>query len=244
MALKLIQWHQHSMNISYEMHNPSAKYDMVVLHGWGANKELMRDAFSKELDVFRHIYIDLSGFGNSSSIVAMDSEDYAEILSIFFEELGIKKDMIIGHSFGGKVATLLEPELLVLLSTAGIIEPKPLKIWMKIYLFKAFKLLGLAKFRELFVATDAKKLEPHMYETFKTVIAEDFIPRFKHYSKKCLIFWGEHDTATALSSGQMIHSLIKNSTFTSFSGDHYFFLHEVPSICAAIENSYTSQEKS
>jgi non-heme chloroperoxidase len=242
-ALKPIQWNQHTINISYEIVNPQAKYDLVVLHGWGSNKELMRDAFSSELDTFRHIYIDLPGFGNSSSIIAMNSFDYAEILSIFFEEQGIKKDMIAGHSFGGKVATLLGPDLLILLSSAGIIEPKPLKVWAKIYTFKALKLLGITRLRDMFVASDAKRLEPHMYDTFKNVIAEDFIPTFRHYKKKSLIFWGESDTATKLSSGKHIHELIENSEFTSFMGDHYFFLHHSRDICLAIENYYISPKE-
>lgn len=238
MALKSVQWHQHTINISYEIVNPSAKYDMVVLHGWGSNKELMRNAFSKELDTFRHIYIDLPGFGNSSSCRVMNSEDYAEILSIFFELTGIKKDLIMGHSFGGKIATLLEPDFLVLLSSAGILEPKPLKVWMKIYLFKMFKFFGLLSLRNFFVAADAKKLEPHMYETFKRVISEDFEPIFRHYTKKSLILWGQKDTATHLSSGEKIDALMTNSEFHAYDSDHYFFLHFPKEIAKRIKNNY------
>lgn len=238
MALKSLQWHKHTLNISYDIINPNGKYDMVVLHGWGSHKELMRNAFSKELDAFRHIYIDLPGFGNSSSCSVMDSRDYAEILSIFFELVGIKKDLIMGHSFGGKVATLLEPDFLVLLSSAGILEPKPLKVWMKIYLFKMFKFFGLISLRNFFVADDAKKLEPHMYETFKKVIHEDFEPIFNHYAKKSLILWGKNDTATHLSSGERIDTLMSNSEFHAYDSDHYFFLHFAKEIAKRIENSY------
>lgn len=244
MALKTVQWQQHTLNISYEIVNPQAKYDMVVLHGWGSNKELMKNAFAKELDTFRHIYIDLPGFGNSSANCSMNSRDYADILSTFFEMVGIKKDMIIGHSFGGKVATLLEPEFLVLLSSAGILESKPLKVWMKIYAFKAFKFLGLVRLRSFFVASDAKLLEPHMYETFKRVIAEDFEPMFRHYSKKSLILWGEHDKATHITSGQKIHNLMANSQFHAYDSDHYFFLHFVKEIVKRIKNAYISPVKS
>ncbi len=244
MAIKSIQWHQHTLSISYDIVNPSAKYDLVVLHGWGSNKELMKNAFGKELDTFRHIYIDLPGFGNSSSFSVMDSRDYAEILSLFFEQVGIKKDMIMGHSFGGKVATLLEPDFLVLLSSAGIIEPKSWKVLFKIYLFKLLKLLGFSFLREKFVASDAKKLEPHMYETFKKVIAEDFEPIFRHYHKGSLILWGKRDTATRLSSGERIHALMPQSQFHAYDSDHYFFLHFVKEIAKRIANTYISHIKS
>jgi pimeloyl-ACP methyl ester carboxylesterase len=244
LAIKSIHWHQRTLNISYEIVNPNAKYDLVILHGWGSNKALMKDTFGKELDTFRHIYVDLPGFGNSSSFCVMNSHDYAEIMSLFFEVVGIKKDMIMGHSFGGKVATLLEPDFLVLLSSAGILEPKSWKVWAKIYTFKLFKGLGLAFLREKFVASDAKKLEPHMYETFKKVINEDFEPIFRHYHKKCLILWGKNDTATHLSSGEKIHALIPNSQFHAYDSDHYFFLHFPKEIAKRIKTTYISYLKS
>ena len=59
MAIKTFQHNQHTYNIAYEIVNPSAKHDFVVLHGWGSNKEIMKKAFEPYLDQFRHIYIDL-----------------------------------------------------------------------------------------------------------------------------------------------------------------------------------------
>ena len=156
MALKQIHWKKTTLNISYEIVNPQAKNDVVILHGWGSNKEIMKDAFASHLDAFRHIYIDLPGFGNSTANSIMNSHDYREIIAIFLEALSVKRDMIIGHSFGGKIATLLNPDFLVLMSTSGIVESKPLSVWAKIYLFKLFKLFGLAFLRDKFVASDAK----------------------------------------------------------------------------------------
>lgn len=243
MALKTVHWKNHSLDISYEIVNPSAKADMVVLHGWGSNKNLMKDAFSGYLDTFRHIYIDLPGFGNSTASCEMNTHQYREVIAAFLESISASRDIIMGHSFGGKIATLLNPDRLVLLSTAGIVEPKPLKVLMKIYTFKLFKLLGLTRFRELFVAQDAKKLDKFMYGTFKKVINEDFTPYFKNFRKKALIFWGESDTATHISSGEEIHRLISNSRFYAYDGDHYFFLHHAKEICEVIEESFTSDKE-
>ena len=238
MAVKQIQWQKHTISISYEIINPQAKRDMIVLHGWGSHKELMRDAFAPYLDAFRHIYIDLPGFGNSTSPRVMDSIDYAEVMDIFLESISAKRDIIAGHSFGGKVATLLNPDRLVLLSSAGIKECKSLKVHAKIAIFKLFKFLGLAKLRHLFVAPDAKNLDKHMYGTFKRVINEDFKNIFSHFDHKALIFWGTKDTATKLESGKLIHELIKNSTFEAFDGDHYFFLKYPKQIAQSIERDY------
>jgi len=240
LAVKHIQWDHHTVDISYEIINPEAKRDMIVLHGWGSHKELMRDAFKAELDTFRHIYIDLPGFGNSTASTKMSTHDYREIIASFLESISAKRDIIIGHSFGGKVATLLNPDLLVLLSSSGILESKSLKVLSKIYLFKLLKVFGFAKLRKFFVASDAKSLEQHMYETFKQVVNEDFSKHFAHFRKKALICWGTKDQATRLSSGREVARLMPQSTFLPLEGDHYFFLHHVPTIVSAIETSYIS----
>ena len=43
MAVKSIQHMQHTFDISYEILNPSAKIDLIILHGWGSNKNIMKN---------------------------------------------------------------------------------------------------------------------------------------------------------------------------------------------------------
>jgi pimeloyl-ACP methyl ester carboxylesterase len=237
-AKKTVFYKENSFEISYEMLNPKADIDFIVLHGWGSNKSLMKQAFGEYLKNFRHIYIDLPGFGNSSAPIKLDSYDYAKIIELFLTQIGAKKEIVLGHSFGGKVATLLNPKLLVLLSSAGIYLPKPLKVKAKIALYKVLKLFGLAKFREFFIADDAKKLTPQMYETFKTVVNEDFSDEFKKFSNQALICWGKNDSATPLKAGKMINEYIKNSRFIPYNGDHYFFLNHKKDISQNIEETF------
>ncbi|QOP41503.1 alpha/beta fold hydrolase [Sulfurimonas marina] len=238
MAVKSIQHKQHTFDISYEIVNPSGKVDLIILHGWGSNKELMKKTFAKEMDSFRHIYIDLPGFGKSTCPMALTTADVARIVELLMIHMNASKDIIMGHSFGGKVALLLEPKVLVLLSSAGIYIPKPLKIKAKILLFKALKNLGFTKLRELFVADDAKKLSEHMYQTFKNVVDEDYSDEFSKYEGKALVCWGKADTATPLSSGEKIASLIKNSDFVAYEGDHYFFMQQSDDIAQKIEKTF------
>ncbi len=198
----------------------------------------MKRAFGELLEGFRHIYIDLPGFGNSTAPVALRSEDYARIVELLLIEINGRKDIALGHSFGGKVATLLEPELLVLLSSAGIVMPKPIKIKAKIALYKTLKLFGLTKFRDYFVADDAKKLSRQMYDTFKNVVNEDFSEVFSSFSNKALVCWGDKDTATPLAAGEKIASLIQDSKFVVYQGDHYFFMQHAKSVANEIEQSF------
>lgn len=238
MALKSIQYLQHTITLSYEIINPEAKVDMIVLHGWGSNKNLMKQSFAPYMDSFRHIYIDLPGFGNSTCNIPLHTSDVARIVELLMIHMNASKDIIVGHSFGGKVATLLEPSVLVLLSSAGIVRPKSFKIKAKIALFKVMKHLGFAKLRSFFVAEDAKSLSEPMYQTFKNVVDEDFTPYFSEYKGKALLCWGDKDTATPLSSAEKIDALIPDSTLVVYEGDHYFFMQHAQSVSKNIEETF------
>ncbi|MDZ7820116.1 MAG: alpha/beta hydrolase [Aliarcobacter sp.] len=71
----------------------------------------MKNVFSSYLKDFRHIYIDLPGFGKSSNNYVLTTQDYAKIVDEFLKLLDSSKDIIAGHSYGGKVAVLLNPKI-------------------------------------------------------------------------------------------------------------------------------------
>ena len=238
MAVKSIQYKQHTFDISYEIVNPTAGVDLIVLHGWGSNKNLMKQSFAPFMDSFRHIYVDLPGFGGSSCSMVLTTADVARIVELFMVHINASKDIILGHSFGGKVATLLEAKVLVLLSSAGIFTPKSLKVKFKIRLFKTLKLMGLSKFRSLFVAEDAKELSEYMYQTFKNVVDEDYSDIFASYKGKALLCWGKDDTATPLSSAEKIATLMKESKLEVYDGDHYFFMKNAQDVSLKIEKTF------
>lgn len=224
MAVKEIKYGGKIYRISYETANPANKDVALFLHGWGANKEIMKKAFGMYFKDFRHVYVDMPGFGASSMYGALATKDYAKIMKSFLEELGANPKIIFGHSFGGKVATLLNPEYLALLSSAGIVAKKPLWVRFKIALFKFLKLFGLGFLYKFFATKDVKGMSKTMYETLKNVVDEDFSSKFADFGGKAFIFWGDEDKATPLKSGERVSRLIKNSEFHALKGDHFFFL--------------------
>ena len=224
MAVKEVKYGGKIYRISYETVNPAHKDVALFLHGWGANKEIMKKAFGAYFKDFRHVYVDMPGFGASSMHGALATKDYAKIMKSFLDELGANPKIIFGHSFGGKVATLLNPEYLALLSSAGIVAKKPLWVRFKIALFKFLKLFGLGFLYKFFATKDVKGMSKTMYETLKNVVDEDFSSRFADFCGKALIFWGEEDKATPLKSGERVSRLIKNSECHALKGDHFFFL--------------------
>ncbi len=221
MAIKSLCYQNKIFEISYDLTHHQSTKNIVFLHGWGSNKELMQIAFKDTFLNFNHYYIDLPGFGRSPNQYALFTQDYAQIIELFFKNLQIKADVIVGHSFGGKIAALLDSEI-ILLSSAGILEPKPLSVHAKIYFAKILKKLGLKG--GFLRSPDAYKLNAGMYQTFKNVVNEDFSIIFSNFKYQASIFWGKEDKATSLSSGQKISKLIKNSRFYPLNGDHYFFL--------------------
>lgn len=226
MALKEIKKDDKHFSINYDIVNNDQEEVIIFLHGWGSNKEIMKQAFCKDLKGYKHIYIDMPGFGKSSNEYILTTIDYAYIIKIFLESLNINPNdtTIVGHSFGGKVATALIPKLLVLLSSAGILETKSSKTLLTIRMAKVFNRFGLSKITKMLRSKDVEKMPEYMYETFKNVVDEDFSEYFKGFYNKALIFWGEDDMATTLESGKTINMLIKKSHFKSYVGDHYFFL--------------------
>ncbi len=224
MALRELKYNSHAYSISYEILNQKQNNAIVFLHGWGSNKEIMKQAFATKLKRFRLIFLDLPGFGSSSIDSPIRTDDYALIVKLFLDSLHVKSFSIIGHSFGGKIGAILNPKNLILLSSAGILVEKSLKVKTKIRFFKIFKNIVPNSMYKFFASDDVSGMSQVMYETLKSVVDEDFSPIFKKVTSKTFIFWGKEDKATPLSSGKKISQIIRNSNFYPLDGDHFFFI--------------------
>ena len=165
----------------------------------------------------------------------LTTEDYGKIVTLFLETLGVRPRIAMGHSFGGKVATLLNTPCLVLLSSAGVVTEKPWSVKVKI--------LGFKRLRDIFRSADVTGMSHEMYETFKNVVDEDFEHEFARSRSKALCFWGKEDTATPLYTGEKIAGLIPESRFYPLEGDHYFFLQHQAFIAQTITKECKEQHE-
>ncbi len=250
MALARVECGGVAYELSYELVGAAQSPAVLILHGWGASKELMKRAFGGELQNFCHIYLDLCGFGKSSIDRALSSFEYAKIVGEFLRQKKLAPQIIIAHSFGGKIAALLSTQIplsvLVLLSSAGIVWRKSLKVRGKIAIFKCLKRLGVSRFGSVFASKDVAGMSQTMYETFKKVVDEDFCELFASVKCRTLIFWGLNDDATPLKSGEKIHALIKNSEFYALNGGHFFFLENAQNakfIAEKVEGAFEALKK-
>ncbi|MDR0408714.1 MAG: alpha/beta hydrolase [Campylobacteraceae bacterium] len=224
MAIKNVIFNNTRYSLSYELLNHTCEKSILFLHGWGADKELMKRAFGGFFKNYCHIYLDFPGFGNSSIKEPLDSFGVKGIVREFLLSINKNPQIIIGHSFGGKIALLLNPKNIVLLSSSGIVLPKRLWVKIKIILFKIIKFFGFRRFYGVFASKDVKGMDLVMYETFKKVVNEDMSGHFKSYDGRAILFWGKNDDITPIDAARTINALIKKSTLFELDGDHFFFL--------------------
>jgi pimeloyl-ACP methyl ester carboxylesterase len=94
---------------------------IVALHGWGRDHRDFRNA----LDGYPHLSVDLPGFGVSPPpAAAWGAADYAACVATVLDEHGPEQPaVLLGHSFGGRVAVCLaasRPDLVRALVLCGV----------------------------------------------------------------------------------------------------------------------------
>ena len=95
------------VNINYILYGNNKKDTIVLLHGWGQNIEMMQPIGDNFKDKFQILIIDLPGFGRSSEPkYPWSLDEYVEVIKKLLDKLKIKNPIMMGHSFGGKLALL------------------------------------------------------------------------------------------------------------------------------------------
>ncbi len=200
---------------------------ILMLHGWRRTLSDFDGIATILKNNYRIIRIDLPGFGETEkSSQAWDLGDYIDFLDAFINKLEIKPDVIVGHSFGGRIiikgiaSGKLKAKKIVLISAAGV---KVDTLRKKLFLFLA-KIGDVISYIPplIFVRRKLKNkfykiigsdyLESgNMKEIFKAVVDENLAPLAAKIKCDALLIWGEKDMQTPLKDGQLLHSLIASS---------------------------------
>ncbi len=91
MALRELIYNSLTYSISYEILNQNKSDTILFLHGWGSNKEIMKQAFGNELKEFRLIFLDLPGFGGSSITKPIRTDELCKNCKIIFKFLKYRR---------------------------------------------------------------------------------------------------------------------------------------------------------
>ena len=205
------------------------KTNILILPGWGDTRSTFNKLIEQMKNYFTIYIIDYPGFGNSLFPKRdLNMDDYAKLIKNFITILNINTPIVIGHSFGGRIISLLTTKhkvkfkKIVLIDSAGIKQKKKLRTLIKQYIYKGLKKLGNIlpkklkqkyqnKLINMFGSTDLKSLDPNIRKTFINIINEDLTEYFKRIKCDTLIIWGELDKDTPLKDGYKINKLIDDS---------------------------------
>ncbi len=233
------------IKLYYEKYGNNKKSKMLILPGWGNT----RTTFYNLIDYFKDWYeiyiVDYPGFGNTKFPNRnLTIYDYTELIIDMIHDLKINNPLIIAHSFGGRIALLLNGfynikiDRMIFLDTAGIRKSKTLKSRFKTYLYKFLKKLNLfipKKYKNLYLkklqlkfgSSDYNNLPNNMKETFKNIVNEDLKNYLPFINSEVLLIFGENDLDTPLKDGILMNKKIRNSALITIpSCGHFCYIDE------------------
>ena len=215
---------------------------MILMHGWGCNNatlSVFEKVGSEQHEVFN---LDLPGFGKSQEPPTVWSvDDYVEMLNDFCKKLDIQRPILLGHSFGGRVAigyaSRYPVDRLILVDSAGIKPRRSLNYYFKVYSYKLARralpyLVGQKRAERIIDnmranrgSADYRNSSPRMREVMVRCVNFDQRKQLSAIQVPTLLLWGENDTATPMRDAHIMNRKIKDSTLVSFPGaGHYSFI--------------------
>lgn len=236
---------------------------LCIIPGWGGNKETWKEFIEQAEDFFDVRCIELPCFGGVvCPHTAWGIDQFAEYVHQQLVE--IKKEnphnkiILLGHSFGGQVATLVAKKYphtfdeLVLIAPA-IVRPKR-RIKRTIF-GTAAKILKLIlhtnqhntntselkkKIYNAFFSPDYTDTSGIKREIFKKVIREDVQEALPHIEQDVLLFWGKRDSYTPLRHGKKIAQKLKKVELIIFpNGKHGLHHTHTKDILRKLKERYT-----
>lgn len=237
---------------------------VLLLHGWGCHTGLMRP-LAEQLADHHKVYIpDFPGHGKSGRPPEpWGVPEYAECILEFIRETRIAPCTVVAHSFGCRVATVLEaehPELftrIVFTGAAGIRKQDNGTVSARTAKYKKLKgyaeTLGklpiMTKISERigeqlvqkYGSPDYAALDPEMRKTFVKVISQDLTEYYSRFTHPTLLVWGRQDTETPLWMGKKMEELIPDAGLVELDGDHFVYLKELPRF-AVILKAFIAEE--
>lgn len=217
--------------------------DIILLHGWGQNIEMMEPLGERLAKESRITILDFPGFGKSDEPkTPWTINDYALLIEYIVSKLKIKKPIIIGHSFGGRVAIKYSSnnsiEKLVLFGSPCIRRQK--KLTLKVRILKFLKKLpgmnALAeKMKKYIGSRDYKAASPMMRQILVNTVNEDLSIDAKRIEEPTLLIWGDHDQEAPIEDAKELESIMIDAALITLPGTHYAYLENLDKVISIIK---------
>jgi pimeloyl-ACP methyl ester carboxylesterase len=241
----------------------------VVLQGWGTTLDMYDSVAAAINDVYRVVQLDLPGFGDSDEPPeAWNVDEYADFFCRFMEKLGIKKAVLIGHSYGGRVIIKLaardagsgdalpfEIDKIMLIDSAGIVPERSWQQKLKVKRFRALrKFLTSPPIHTMFPevidfwissqgSADYRNASPVMKKCLVMAVNEDLRHLFPSVKQETLLVWGDADTDTPISDAHIMEEMMPDAGLAVFEGaGHYSYL-EQPVLFRTVIRTYLDADE-
>lgn len=231
------------LNINYIQYGEGK--DILLLHGWGQNIEMMKPIGDKYKDNFNILILDLPGFGKSEEPpFSWTIDDYVELVHDFVKKLKLKKIVLIGHSFGGRVSLLYAYKYKCdkLICLASPYCPEVTKLPLKNRIYKKLKKIPVlnivAKLLQKNVgSSDYRNASEVMRGVLVKAVNYDLTEFVKKIECPTLLVWGDLDTAVPYKRAYELQNLIKDSGVVLYNGaTHYAYLERLPELIVVLDN--------
>lgn len=232
------------VNINYIQYGKGK--DILLLHGWGQNIEMMKFIGDRFSDKYRITILDFPGFGDSEEPKEeWFVEDYVEVVHELVKELKISKPIIIGHSFGGRVAikysSKYEVSKVVLFGAPCFNDKTELDTKTKI-LKGLKKIPGLNNFGEYMKkyigSRDYKAASPMMRQILVNTVAEDLSEDAKKIKVPTLLIWGTNDTEAPIEEARRLEKILADGALIELPGTHYAYIENLDRVVSILDNFF------
>lgn len=232
-----------NIDINYKQYGNESGKDIVLLHGWGQNIQMM-EPLGNNLNDFHITILDLPGFGESNEPTKpLTVHEYKDILKEFLTNLNISNPIIMGHSFGGRIAIVYageeKVEKLVLFGSPCVRkERKSAKEKILKGLKKLPGMNALGEYMKKYIGSeDYKKASPIMRDTLVNTVNEDLSEYAKKITCPTLLIWGTNDTAAPLEDARELEKLLSDGALIELEGlTHYAYLEALPQVINILNN--------
>ena len=205
----------------------NSKYNFIFIHGWGVTYKTMLYFSSMWEDKYSTYLLSLPGFYNNKLETSYKLEDYLNDIEEFIKEKQLDNVLLIGHSFGGKLAMFLKlrnPSYKVVSIAPSIVEnPFNLMTFIKIRLYKFFKKLNCPLYKLFKGSKDYQKTDGLLRKTFNNIVHSYMDDEDIKKINSVLLIGFKKDKEVNVKSLNRLNKINKNIIYKTFNGDHFSY---------------------
>ena len=205
----------------------NSKYNFIFIHGWGVTYKTMLYFSSMWEDKYSTYLLSLPGFYNNKLETSYNLDNYLDDIEEFINRNKLNNVVLIGHSFGGKLAMFLKlrnPSYKVIAIAPSIVKnPFNLITYLKINLYKFFKKINFPLYKLFKGSKDYQKTSGHLRKTFNNIVHAYMDDEDIKHLNSLLLIGFKNDKEVKMKSLKRVSKLNKNILFKTFKGDHFSY---------------------